>query len=460
MAIVQRVSSKNEFLKQVQEKITFAFQPIVNIHTGDCFGFEALLRNHKLVGVESIPAFFDHAVDLGVLHHVDSILREITVRRFAALPLSQSSMLFFNVDGRLFENAGGELEGTTTLFSEFDLQTQLFCLELSEAYDNESARYVGDVLKICREQGFFLAIDDFGRGFSELKMLYQHRPDVVKIDRFFINGIPDDSKKRLFVSTIVDLAHVLGATVIAEGVQTEGEFLSCKEIGCDLVQGFYVARPTTDLGALRRTYDKVVETNRRDRRKRESDAHLIRKWMSSPPTLNIHAKVSDVRDVIAADVAHPNIPVLNDTGRPIGVVGRSDLVEILAGTQKSGVDTNASGTIQLDRLAMSCPISDINNDIETILKMYGGGDDSHAIVVTEASAFAGMLDADSLVHLLKEGSLGSARDRNELTKLPGSNSIMRYMAEAMKRVEVNTTFARLELRNFKPFNEVVSQDVV
>jgi EAL domain-containing protein (putative c-di-GMP-specific phosphodiesterase class I) len=171
MAIVQRMSSKNEFLKQVQENITFAFQPIVNIHTGDCFGFEALLRNHKLVGVESIPALFDHACELGVLHHVDSILREIAVRRFAALPLNDNSMLFFNIDGRLFENADGELEETTTLFREFDLQTQSFCLELSEAYDNESARNIGDVLKICREQGFLLAIDDFGRGFSEMKML-------------------------------------------------------------------------------------------------------------------------------------------------------------------------------------------------------------------------------------------------------------------------------------------------
>ena len=439
MAIVRRMSSKNEFLKQVQVNITFAFQPIVNIHTGDCFGFEALLRNHKLVGVESIPAFFDYACELGVLHHVDSILREIAVRRFAALPLSDNSILFFNVDGRLFENADGELEETTTLFNEFDLQTQSFCLELSEAYDNESARYVGDVLKICREQGFLLAIDDFGRGFSEMKMLYQHRPDIVKIDRFFIHGMTDDSKKCLFVSTIVDLAHVLGATVIAEGVETEGEFLSCKEIGCDLVQGFYVARPTTDLSAIQRNYEKVVETNRRDRRKRESDAHLIRKWMSSPPTLDIHASVDDVRGVIAADVAHTRIPVLNDAGRPIGVVGRGELVEILGASQSSGGETSSAKTIQLDRHAVRCPIADINNDIETILEMYGAGDDSRAIFITEASTFAGLLDADSLVQLLKEGSLGSARDRNELTKLPGNNSIMRYIAQAMERVEVNTT---------------------
>ena len=68
-----------------------------------------------------------------------------------------------------------------------------------------------------------------------MKMLYQHRPDIVKIDRFFIHGMTDDSKKCLFVSTIIDLAHVLGATVIAEGVETEGEFLSCKEIRCDFV---------------------------------------------------------------------------------------------------------------------------------------------------------------------------------------------------------------------------------
>ena len=176
--------------------------------------------------------------------------------------------------------------------------------------------------------------------------------------------------------------------------------------------------------------------------------------MSPPPTLSVYASVGDVRNVIAADIAHTRIPVLNDAGRPIGVVGRGDLIEILAGAQNSGSETSSVETIRLDRHAARCPIADINNNLEMILEMYGVSDNSGAIVVTEASAFAGMFDADSLVHLLKEGFLRSARDRNELTKLPGSNSVMQYVAKAMERVEVNTIFGRLELRNFKPFNDV------
>jgi len=71
MAIRSARVLKEQILEANSGKITFAFQPIVNTHAGDCFGCEAVLRNYKLVGVENISAFFDHAVDLGVLRRID-----------------------------------------------------------------------------------------------------------------------------------------------------------------------------------------------------------------------------------------------------------------------------------------------------------------------------------------------------------------------------------------------------
>ena len=108
-------------------------------------------------------------------------------------------------------------------------------MELSESNDFLAVRHLEDSLQLCTEYGFKLAIDDFGRGFSEVQMLFGYQPDFIKIDRFFISGLADDSKKRLFVSSIVNLAHVLGVIVLAEGVETEREFLACKSIGCDIL---------------------------------------------------------------------------------------------------------------------------------------------------------------------------------------------------------------------------------
>jgi EAL domain-containing protein (putative c-di-GMP-specific phosphodiesterase class I) len=106
------------------------------------------------------------------------------------------------------------------------------------------------ILEELRGLGVRTAIDDFGVGFSQLRVLCDHSVDYVKIDGHFIRGMAESHRKRLFAGTVTKLAHELGSCVVAEGVETEVDFLSCREAGCDLVQGYFVARPTTDMREL------------------------------------------------------------------------------------------------------------------------------------------------------------------------------------------------------------------
>ncbi|MEM1398133.1 MAG: EAL domain-containing protein, partial [Pseudomonadota bacterium] len=96
---------------------------------------------------------------------------------------------------------------------------------------------------IARSFGFEFAVDDFGQGYSQLKSLYDYEPDILKIDRFFVKDIAHDTKKQLFVRTVVELAHAMGMLVVGEGIETQQELVACRKIGCDLLQGFYIARP-------------------------------------------------------------------------------------------------------------------------------------------------------------------------------------------------------------------------
>jgi EAL domain-containing protein (putative c-di-GMP-specific phosphodiesterase class I) len=107
-----------------------------------------------------------------------------------------------------------------------------------------------------------MAIDDFGIGSSELKMLCDHSVDYVKIDGHFVRGISENRRKRLVVTAIANLAHVLGIRVVAEGVETELDLLGCREAGCDLVQGYFVARPTTDIAAFPEAYVNISTASR------------------------------------------------------------------------------------------------------------------------------------------------------------------------------------------------------
>jgi EAL domain-containing protein (putative c-di-GMP-specific phosphodiesterase class I) len=100
-----------------------------------------------------------------------------------------------------------------------------------------------DTLTRFRIKGIGLAIDDFGVGYSTLMQLRQLPFTELKIDRFFVDDAPTSKDSALIVKSIIELAHGLGLTVTAEGVETEEQLRLLRDLGCDVAQGYFVARP-------------------------------------------------------------------------------------------------------------------------------------------------------------------------------------------------------------------------
>ncbi len=96
--------------------------------------------------------------------------------------------------------------------------------------------------------GLPLAVDDFGTGYSSLAYLKHLRPSKIKIDRSFVRDLPGDDDDRLLVRAIVQLATALGIRVVAEGVETAAQRDFLQGIGCGLLQGYYIGRPTPAAG--------------------------------------------------------------------------------------------------------------------------------------------------------------------------------------------------------------------
>jgi len=450
---VGQASDQEGFLAALSAGVRYAFQPIVNIQTGAVFGYEALLRHHETVGVASIPALFDRAHALGVLHRADIILRERAIAQFARLPHAERTLLFFNLDGRIFESQDYHPHQTIALLSHHGVSPHALCLELSERYDNASARHLNETLRVCREHDYKLAIDDFGRGFSEMKMLYDHQPDFVKIDRYFISGIEDDSKKRLMVSTIVNLAHVLGTRVVAEGVETAEEFLACKDVGCDLVQGYYVARPTQEMADLRETYPAVEDANQRDRRRKQTDSLLVRDHVAALHTLNADQNVTEMLEAFRAHKEQTLFPLLDPAARPLGVVRESDVKDFVYLQYGRDLLQNKAYAKRLTQFARRCPIADVQCSVERILEIYAIAGESDGVLITEDDRYLGFLTADRLLRLVNEKNIAAARDENPLSKLPGNNSIDAYIARALEDEAGDFTLLYFDLNDFKPFND-------
>ncbi len=229
--------------ENILHKIDFAFQPIVNPITGVTYAVESLLRGYERAGFKSIEELFDTAYSDSVLSTVDYTLKKKAIAKFKKFPFYNEIKLFYNYDPRVFECNNYSFNPIERIIKDENIQADNICLELSEKHKFDFSK-LNQLLIKTREHSLQIALDDFGSGFSGLELFFNTEPEIIKFDKFLISGIDYTVKKHIFTSQLLDLAKKQGAIVIAEGVETEEEYLTCKEIGFDLVQGYFIQRPT------------------------------------------------------------------------------------------------------------------------------------------------------------------------------------------------------------------------
>ncbi len=437
---------------EVLERVEYAFQPIVNIHTGAVFGLEALLRNQASAGFDTAQCLFDRAFLDGRLETVSLALLDRAVRRFSSSRVVERCRLFYNIDNRVLLGPGFGERVARLARDAPDLPAASLCLEISERHEVSDAASTVRALRQQRRSAYKLALDDFGTGFSGLQLLYQVEPDYIKIDRFFITDIASDPRKRLFVASIVNVAHVLGVSVIAEGVETADELRVCREVGCDLAQGFFVQRPCLDLAALADTCPHVAAIRRADRRTNDNHREIA-DYLENVPALPVDAEVSAVFEHFRHDPDQAFYPVVNGAGEPLGIVRERDLREYAYSVYGRDLLRNRTAHRELRDLVVKCPIADVNLPAERILELYSLAGAAEGIIMVRDLEYAGFLFSGSLLKLVHEKSLLQARDQNPLTRLPGNTPIYQYVSEAMADRTRQHVLVYFDLNHFKPFND-------
>lgn len=125
------------------------------------------------------------------------------------------------------------------------ITTKDILLEITESAYVRDADQIVDRVKSLREHGFFIEMDDFGSGYSSLNMISELPIDALKLDMMFIRTAFDKQNDTRMISIVIDIANYLEVPVIAEGVETEEQYLALKELGCAIIQGYYFSKPVT-----------------------------------------------------------------------------------------------------------------------------------------------------------------------------------------------------------------------
>ncbi|MQW87239.1 GGDEF domain-containing protein [Sinorhizobium saheli] len=430
-----------------------AFQPIVEATTGAVFGYESLVRGFERLGFASPLELLDKAEGAGQLLALEHLINSRAVAAFATLPDFSARTLFLNFDSRLVGGEGDIVERLVNHLKRSNIAPSSICFELSERFDSGKMPDFSALVRQLRLAGFKLAIDDFGAGFNGLQLLCDQPVDYVKIDRHFVSGIEADPRKRHLVRHTVNMAHVLGTRVIAEGVETEAEFLVCRDLGCDLMQGYFVARPTTHLTELQPTYAHLEPAGSIRRPSSTLDSILIRKEIEQLPAVKERDDLDSVFDLFRLNPRRAFFPVLNANGEPRGILHEYHVKEMIYHPFGRDLLKNRIYQRRISHFVTPAPIADLDTPADEMLKIFAGMDGSDCVILTENMRYAGILSASSLLKIINEKQLKMAQEQNPLTGLPGNRAIRDYVQDAILDGDQTRYFCYCDFDDFKPFND-------
>ena len=434
--------------------LTVHFQPIFSAKDGAVYGYESLTRTIGENPFNNIEELFQKAILTSTISSLDVRCRENAIRIAATHGINKgNSYLFVNICPEAMMDPSHMAGITDEIAEECGISRDKIILEITE----ESAIYNYDMftqaISCYKERGYKIAIDDFGAGHGGLKMLSIIEPNFVKIDRHFISNIDKAIIKSNLVDSISTACHRMGIKVIAEGIETEEELKVVLNMGIDLLQGYYLCRPSPLLNGdgmhipVRAKKANCCATATEEQFFIGDIAHEIEP---------IHPS-SDIVIAFNRFIKNPELrglPVVEGE-RVLGMLHRNRFLENrILGRCGYGFALNSYKKMEL-LMEQQFMMVETNMALEDVAQrilsrkaefLY---DD---IGVTKNGKCFGTIPIYALLDAITEKSLVLAKGSNPLSGLPGNEFIQR---EIEKKLSQNMHFdvCYVDIDNFKPYND-------
>lgn len=442
-------SSQSELEQILKNRSLYpVFQPIVSINQEKIVGYEALIRGPENSSLHHPLDLFDAAERMNLHAKLEYICRELTIKRFAELKVP--GKLFLNVSPSVLLEPDVKSGETLKFLAEVDLDPSAIIIELTEHKPTDDYRALREALIHYRKMGFEIALDDLGAGYSSLRLWSELRPEYVKIDKHFVQGLHDDKIKFNFVRSIQNMAEAMSCQVIAEGIETLEDFLVVEKIGITHAQGFYFARPAKQpLLSL----DQQLFSSRR-RQHNDHQLSFSKNADSICRTITPTSPETSINAVMELFQRNPDLNILPlvHHGLASGLVFREKFLSKLFSSRyglelygKQAIKTFVGDTpFSVDKHAS---LESVSQQLTTSMR------NDPAFVVTDKGHYFGVATLLDLLEEITQQQIQNAQHANPLTLLPGSvpiNSHINHLIGLQRPFCVGY----FDLDHFKPFNDV------
>jgi len=228
-----------------EERLTTHFQPIVySSQPEKIYAYECLLRGTRSDGSLISPQLiFEMARDSNLLFYLDRAARHSALRNAKAHGLS--SRIFINFSPSSIYDPLYCLQTTLQVVKTMGIAPQSIVFEVVESDEVKDVDHLVKILAFYRSNGFSVALDDLGAGYSSLNLLSKLKPDFVKLDMELMRNVDHDAYKSVIAAKLLQMAQELNIKTVAEGIETEAEWRWAAEHGVDYAQGYFFAKPGT-----------------------------------------------------------------------------------------------------------------------------------------------------------------------------------------------------------------------
>jgi diguanylate cyclase len=242
----------------LNQEMSLHYQPIIDLKNGHTIGVEALIRwQHPTKGFIPPLEFISLSEKNGFIKDITEFVFKEAHDHYSNWEKQKKSFkISINLSATMLIN-DKFINSLLIWIQNEKLDCRKFNIEVTESAFISDIQKSIHVLNQLKRLGFTISLDDFGTGYSSLTYLQKLPIDSIKIDRSFINNIKEDTEEFYVLKYMIDLAHHLNLTVVAEGIETEEQALMVKKYGVDYAQGYYYCKPTTQV----RVIEYIHESN-------------------------------------------------------------------------------------------------------------------------------------------------------------------------------------------------------
>lgn len=445
MTVTEQLSALGHIL--AHGDLNSLFQPIISLSERRILGYEALTRGPSNSPLHSPVTLFAVARHAGRLSELEMACRKRACTRFHELKLD--GKLFLNVSPESLLDPAHQPGRTLQLLQAFGIPPSQVVIELTEHAPTEDFGLLDTALHHYRAMGFSIALDDLGAGYSSLRLWSELRPDYVKIDRHFIDGIHQDAVKREFVGSILKMAKASRAQVIAEGIELPEELAVLAEMGLDLVQGYLLCRPQ--------------EQPPRDARpllpQLESSGTLAEEGADLQALLNEQAAVDQntpIAEVLEAFRAQANLnslAVLDTQQQPVGIVHRHLLSDALLKPFATDLFARKPISRLMSDDFLAVELCQSLQQVSRLLTSRARQRIEEDFIIVSEGRYQGLGRVIDVLKLITEMKIQQARHANPLTLLPGNVPIQQCLARLLQQGRA-AMICYVDIDSFKPFNDL------